>query len=248
MRNKVNDNLSVLAIIPARGGSKRIPGKNTRKLNEIPLIAYTIQAALATSAIERVIVSTDDQIIAKVALKYGAEVPFIRPVSLAQDGTPDQPVLCHTLDWLEENENYVPDIILHLRPTTPFKTPALLTQVIDRMHHDPEINLVSTMTKCEGVFHPYWMYSTAKNGWAELFIEGVKISEYYQSQLLPPAYRLNGVVDAIRPHILYQSNRYREEKNTALVEVSEQIAMDIDTEFDFQMCEMIIQLQSHQSC
>ena len=229
----------ILAIIPARGGSKRVPQKNIRLLSGKPLIAYTIQVALQTEVIHRVIVTTDDEKIAGVAKKCGAEVPFMRPASLAKDSTSDQPVLQHTLDWLKENQNYIPDIVLHLRPTTPFKTSQIITKVIERMV-ETDANRVCTMTKCNGVHHPYWMYSLSDDGLAKPFIDGIDISNYYQSQLLPPAYRLNGVVDAIKTCVVYNKN-YINEKNIAVVVVSEESAIDIDTEFDFQVCEMILQ-------
>jgi CMP-N-acetylneuraminic acid synthetase len=234
----------ILAIIPARGGSKRVPQKNIRLLNGQPLISFAIQAALQTTDVHRVIVSTDDETIAGVARKYGAEVPFMRPASLAKDSTPDQPVLQHTLGWLKENQNYIPDIVLYLRPTSPFKTSKIITEVIQRML-ETDANRVCTMTKCNGVHHPYWMYSLSDDGLAKPFIDGIDISNYYQSQLLPPVYRLNGVVDAIKTSAVYNKN-YLNEKNMAVVVVSEESAMDIDTEFDFQVCEMLLQKKKNE--
>lgn len=113
---------NIIAIIPARGGSKGIPRKNIRLLHGKPLIAWTIETALSTSCLKRVIVSTDDEEIAEVAEKYGAEVPFLRPKKYAQDDTTDMPVYEHTLHWLEENERYIPDIVVWLRPTAPLRT------------------------------------------------------------------------------------------------------------------------------
>src|SRR3989337_3169724 len=117
------NNLNVLALIPARGGSKSIPQKNIRSFAGHPLIAYSIVAGLAAQTVNRVIVSTDDEEIATVARHYGAEVPFLRPAELAQDGTPDLPVFQHALYWLEENEGYQVEIVVQLRPTSPFRRP-----------------------------------------------------------------------------------------------------------------------------
>ena len=106
----------VLAIIPARGGSKGIPRKNIRSFAGHPLIAYSIAAAKQSQTVTRVIVSTDDEEIAAVARQYGAETPFLRPAELAEDTTLDLPVFQHALNWLAEHENYHPQLVIQLRP------------------------------------------------------------------------------------------------------------------------------------
>jgi N-acylneuraminate cytidylyltransferase len=116
-------NMQVLAIIPARGGSKSIPRKNIRPLAGHPLIAYSIAAALEAHSVTRTIISTDDEEIAEVARRYGAETPFLRPAEFAQDNTTDLPVFEHALGWLMENEAYNPDIVVQLRPTSPIRPP-----------------------------------------------------------------------------------------------------------------------------
>ncbi len=110
----------VLAVIPARGGSKGIPRKNIRQFAGYPLIAYSIAAGLQAEMVTRVIVSTDDEEIAQVSRQFGAEVPFFRPTELAQDNTTDLPVFQHALRWLKEHEGYEPDVVVQLRPTSPF--------------------------------------------------------------------------------------------------------------------------------
>ena len=111
-------NNEVLAIIPARGGSKGIPRKNIRPFAGHPLIAYSIAAALQAGTVSRVIVSTEDQEIAEVARRYGAETPFMRPAELAADRTTDLPVFQHALNWLAAHEHYYPEIVLHLHADT----------------------------------------------------------------------------------------------------------------------------------
>ena len=111
----------ILALIPARGGSKGIPRKNIRDFAGYPLIAWSIAAALQAKSISRVIVSTDDREIAEVARQYGAETPFMRPQELAQDRTTDFPVFVHALKWLEDIEAYSPKIVVQLRPTSPIR-------------------------------------------------------------------------------------------------------------------------------
>jgi CMP-N-acetylneuraminic acid synthetase len=111
----------VLALIPARGGSKGIPRKNIRDFSGYPLIAWSIAAAKQSELVTRVIVSTDDEEIAAVARAWGAETPFLRPAEFAEDKTTDLPVFVHALAWLAENENYRPDVVVQLRPTSPIR-------------------------------------------------------------------------------------------------------------------------------
>src|SRR4030042_4005053 len=112
-RSSVKKN--VVARIPARGGAKGITKKNTRLLAGKPLIAYTIEAVKGCSLVDRIIVSTDDEEIREVSIKYGAEVPFLRPAELAQDDTPTEPVLKHCVEWLEKKESYRVDVVLFLQ-------------------------------------------------------------------------------------------------------------------------------------
>lgn len=230
--------MKVLAIIPARGGSRRVPKKNIRLLAGKPLIAYTIEVALQTGCIDRVIVSTDDDEIAYIAQKYGAEVPFMRPAGLAQDDTPDQPVFRHALDWLKEHEDYVPDVVLNLRPTSPFKTPEIIEEVVRRMA-ETDADVVRTLSRVSGVHHPYWMYRLSEEGRAHPFVSEIKVADYYQSQLLPPVYRINGLVDAIRPRAIYEGNFLNATSMIAVV-VSDEASIDADTELDLKLCEVLL--------
>mgnify|MGYP006269725145 CR=1 FL=1 len=115
----------ILAIIPARGGSKGIPRKNIRNFAGYPLVAWSIAAGLQARTVTRVVVSTDDEEIAAVARQYGAETPFLRPAELARDETPDLPVFEHALKFLEEVEGYKPEVVVQLRPTSPGAPPAM---------------------------------------------------------------------------------------------------------------------------
>jgi len=113
--------MEILAIIPARGGSKGIPGKNIKSFSGHPLITWTISASLASAKISRTIVSTDNKDIKDIALQYGAEVPFLRPPELATDEAQTEPVLLHVLQKLQESENYIPDAVVLLQPTSPIR-------------------------------------------------------------------------------------------------------------------------------
>ncbi|MHB1385272.1 MAG: acylneuraminate cytidylyltransferase family protein, partial [Bellilinea sp.] len=128
----------VLAVIPARGGSKGIPHKNIRPFAGHPLIAYSIMAARQAETVTRVIVSTDDPQIAAAAREYGAEVPFMRPDELAQDHTLDLPVFQHALAWLIANEAYSPDVVVHLRPTSPVRPIGLVDEAVRLLLDNPE--------------------------------------------------------------------------------------------------------------
>jgi len=120
----------ILAIIPARSGSKGVVDKNIKLLAGRPMLAYTIAAALLTPSIARVIVSTDSQRYADIAMGYGAEVPFLRPAELSQDLSTDYDVMKHLLDWLQENEDRYPEFLVHLRPTTPLRDPTHIANAI----------------------------------------------------------------------------------------------------------------------
>lgn len=231
--------MKTIGIISARAGSKRVPNKNIKDLCGKPLISYTIEAALKSRLLDRVIVSTDGEEIAEVAKSLGVEVPFMRPKEFSQDNTPDKPVFNHALNWLSSNENYVVDAVVILRPTTPFKTAELIDEAI-LLLETYNADSVRTVTRAEGVYHPYWMYNKSEEGRASAFVEGIDISKYYQSQLLPPAYRLNGVVDVIKAEQIMSDSVSLYGDDMRILEISESISMDIDTPLDFEICEALM--------
>lgn len=147
----MTSNLQYLAIIPARGGSKGVPGKNIREISGKPLIAWSIEHARSVPSIRHVVVSTDDIEIAEVARHYGAEVPFMRPAHLAEDSTPTEPVLEHALDWYVSNGKS-PDAIILLQPTSPCRRPNALALAIEQFETDGADSLLSV---CEN-HHFFW--------------------------------------------------------------------------------------------
>ena len=152
---------NVLALIPARGGSKGLPGKNILPLAGHPLIAYSIEAARLAPGITRVIVSTDSQEIAEVARCYGAEVPFLRPAAYAADDSLDFDVFFHALNWLKENENYTPDLLVQLRPTSPIRYVADIENCLGRLAENPGADSLRIVTKA---FHtPYKMWQLGED-------------------------------------------------------------------------------------
>lgn len=230
---------SVLGLIPARGGSRGIPLKSLRLLGGVPLIAHTIRAALASDRLTRVIVSTDHEGIADVAAREGAEVPFLRPASLAQDDTADYPVVRHAIDWLESTQQRVPEILALLRPTTPFKSASSINAAVELLSRTGA-EAVRSVTRVEGVHHPYWMYRLGDGDRATTFVQGIDVErDYYRRQLLPPVFRLNGVVDALNvPRMVARGTMYGSDIRG--LPVDEEEALDIDTEIDLLVCEAML--------
>lgn len=155
-----------LALIPARGGSKSIPQKNIVDLEGKPLIAHVIEAVKKSSAVNRIIVSTDDMEIVNVAKEFGVEVPFMRPKELAQDNTPTIPVVEHAIWWLENNENYKPDYILLVQPTEPFVTSEQIDELL-RLVIEKNADSGITMIPVPRNFHPYHVRKLNQKGYLE---------------------------------------------------------------------------------
>ncbi len=202
----------IIAIIPARGGSKRIPRKNVKVLGGKPLIAWTIEHAKKSKHINRIVVSTDDQETAAVATSYGAEVPFMRPSELAEDMTPDLPVFQHALVWLKENEEYVPDVVVQLRPTSPLRSVEDVDAAIELLLAHPEVDSVRTVIEAEP--SPYKMYKISSDGLLSpiLAIAGEKGFINMPTQALPKAYRHIGTADVIWPRTLLEKNHMSGDK------------------------------------
>ncbi len=190
----------VLAIIPARGGSKGIPRKNIRLFAGYPLIAYSIAAARQAATVSRVIVSTDDEEIADTARHFGAETPFLRPAELAGDHTPDLPVFQHALKWLGEAEGYLPEIVVHLRPTTPIRPPDLVDRAVHMLLLHPEADSIRGITPARQNPYKMWLMEDLANPIHPL-VSAAGIDEPYNAprQDLPAAYAHTGLIDAIRP-------------------------------------------------
>lgn len=191
--------VEVLALIPARGGSKGIPRKNIRLFCGYPLIAWSIAAALQGKTVTRTLVSTDDEEIAAIARQFGAETPFLRPVELAQDDTTDQPVFEQALKWLAENENYRPDVVVQLRPTSPIRPHDCVDRAVRLLLEHPEADCVRGIIPAGQNPHKMWRIDPESGRMIPLLtVEGV--SEPYNAprQVLPQIYWQTGHVDAIQ--------------------------------------------------
>jgi CMP-N,N'-diacetyllegionaminic acid synthase len=222
---------NVVAIIPARGGSKGLPQKNIKPLAGKPLVAYSIEAAKASPLVDRVIVSTDDEEIARVAREYGAEVPFMRPAELAADMAPTEPVLKHAVEWLEENENYHVDIVLFLQPTDIFRKKSMIEGVIRRLLED------------DGIDSCFVAYATHKNFWRRPGDQWVRLAPdiaYGPRQTREHLYREDtGIACATRAEFIRQGKRLGPRVDI-IVNYDETSWIDIHDEFTFWLAEKVI--------
>jgi len=229
----------VLAIIPARGGSKGIPRKNIRDFAGFPLIAYSIAAGLQSKYVTRTIVSTDDEEIAAVARKYGAETPFLRPAEFSQDNTTDLPVFKHALEWLKENEGYMPDIVIQLRPTSPIRPRSCVDDAIQILIDHPEADSVRGVV--ESGQNPFKMWRVDAKGVMHplLTVEGVKEAYNAPRQQLPTTYWQTGHIDAIRPRAILEKNSMSGDVIMVL-HIDPRFTVDIDSPADWIQYERLV--------
>ena len=218
--------MEILALITARGGSKTIPHKNIMPFHGKPLIAWSIEAALNSKSISRVVTSTDNLDIANIAKKFGSEVPFIRPEKYAQDDTTDYPVFKHALDWLSINESYNPDMVIHLRPTTPLRPASLIDKGVDLMI--AKENADSLRCVCQPLNNPFKMWSIDNDGFMHSLCDSGIYEQYnHPRQLLPEAYWQVGTLDIIRSKTILEKKSMSGEDILSLV-IDTKFAVDID--------------------
>jgi len=220
----------ILALIPARSGSQGVPDKNIRPLMGRPLIAYSIEHALRCPSITRVIVSTDSEVYAKIARAAGAEVPFLRPVEFAQDRSTDLDVFLHTLAWLKENEGYIPDLCVHLRPTCPVRRTEDIEEAIRILHERPDCDSVRTVAPA--VKTPFKMWFLREDHCIVPVLQS-DVPEAYNlpRQLLPPVHMQIGCIDVVRTSVLLEK---RSMTGDRIYGYSVDASVDIDTPEDFQ--------------
>ncbi len=231
--------MQILALIPARGGSKSIPHKNIRPLAGVPLIAYSIAAASQSQSITRTIVSTDDEEIARIARQFGAETPFLRPAEFAQDSTLDYPVFTHALSWLNDHESYQPDILVQLRPTSPIRPPGCIDQAVQVLLEHPEADSVRGVIPSGQ--NPFKMWQITPQGSMTPLLSVPGIPEPFNTprQSLPPTYWQTGHIDAIRLSTITHKGSLSGNVVYPL-EIDPRYAIDIDTLRDWQRAEWLI--------
>jgi YrbI family 3-deoxy-D-manno-octulosonate 8-phosphate phosphatase len=231
--------MEILALIPARGGSKSIPRKNIKLLAGFPLLAYSIAAAMQSALVSRTIVSTDDDEIACTGQSYGAEAPFLRPADLAGDDTTDFPVFAQALHWLKEKEGYQPDIVVQLRPTSPIRPPECVDQALQILIEHPDAESVRGVIPSGQ--NPYKMWRVDGQGRLAPLLSLPGVEEPYNAprQALPQSFWQTGHIDAIRLSTILKKNSLSGEVILPLY-IDPRYAIDIDTLRDWERAEWII--------
>lgn len=228
----------MLAVIPARGGSKGLPRKNVLPVCGIPLIAHSLRCAAMTKVVDRVIVSTDDPEIAAVARAHGADVPFMRPPELAQDDTPMVPVLTHALSTIEHLEGRRYESVLLLDPTSPARLPEDITRAAE---------MLSTSQAADGVvacsrpsFNPFWVGVSVTDGMLKRVFEPEKT--FARRQDVPKFYRVNGALYLWRRDFLVATDAsWLTAGKHLLLEIPEARAFSIDDEYELRLLELQIE-------
>ena len=223
------ETLTLLALIPARGGSKGIPRKNIRQFCNKPLLQWSIDAALSAKCVDRVVVSTDDLEIADVAKTCGAEVPFLRPGELATDEAPGIATVFHALEQMP----HVRDVLL-LQPTSPLRNTADIEGIVDLRNSTGRESAVSVTPASK---HPAWMYGLTDNQHLEPLLP---LDVAYSRQQLPPAYLLNGALYLASRAFLLKERRFIVSDTVGYVMPIER-SVDIDTPLDWRWAEFLME-------
>jgi CMP-N,N'-diacetyllegionaminic acid synthase len=238
--------MKITAIIPARGGSKGIPGKNIKLLNNKPLIAYSIEQAQKSNYINEIVVTTDDEKIAEVAKEYYADVPYLRPKEISGDLATDYEFIKFHLDWCKQNDKIMPDLIVQLRPTYPLRKVEILDNCLEIMMNSfqaiPYYDSLRTIIPNEKT--PYKMYTLSdnENFLLPLFdqVNGIKEPYNQPRQILPKTYLHNGYIDIIKVKSFIDLDSITGQKIYPYILSKEEI-FDIDTYEDWEKVEKVIQ-------
>lgn len=233
---------NLLAVIPARGGSRSVPRKNIAPVAGKPLIAWTIRAAQRSQSISRLIVSTDDEQIAHTARQYGAEVPFLRPTELARADTPGVDPIVHAVEWLHQHEHYQPEYVMVLQPTSPLRTAEDIDAAVQLATERNADSVVSVTTTRH---HPYWMKRVAEDGSLHNFV--AQDRAYTRRQDLPSAYALNGALYLARREVLLVQRSFYANQTYGYIMPPER-SHDVDTPWDLHIVQLVLQdRQAHES-
>ncbi len=231
----------VFAVIPARGGSKGVPGKNLRAVGRYPLIAYSIAAAELCPGVDRAVVSTDSPEIAGVARGFGAEVPFLRPKEFAKDQSPDIDFVLHLIRWLREQEGIVPDYLVNLRPTTPLRDPALVDAAIGSIRSTEN---ATSLRSVHPLAEPPQKMMGIRNGFLTGLFPDDPRPEYFNlpRQAFSPAYHPNGYVDIYLPRLVMETRSLHGPRILGYVTPA---TVEIDTPEDIAYLEYLLERSGH---
>ena len=226
----------IVALIPARGGSKGVPRKNIKLLGKNPLIAYTIEASLAAYVIDRTIVSTEDEEIAQISQDYGAEIPFMRPAELSGDVVLDFSVIKHCLDYLIQINNK-PEILVFLRPTMPLRTSQEIDTAVQMLLENKSADCIRTARPVP--YPPYWMKKINSSGYLEPYDEHVVPFAMTRRHDLPTVVMCDGYVDAAKVKSVLKEDKFP--PGNILAYYRENVPfIDIDTPEDWEYCEYFL--------
>ena len=225
---------NIVCVIPARSGSKGIADKNILNLGGHPLMAWSITTAKQSKVINRIIVSTDSKKYQKIGLKYGAEVPFLRPANISKDDSTDLEFFKHVLDFLKK-DSYSPDLFVHLRPTTPLRDSLVVDKAIKNFDKEKYTSLRS-VHKLNTPIHKTFKI---ENNQLVSFVEGDKSIDKFNEprQKFIESYQANGYVDIVNPNFIIQTNLLHGDKCKAFIT---ERTYDIDEENDFKDLEYIV--------
>lgn len=229
--------MEVLAIIPARSGSKSVKDKNIRLINGKPMLAYSIEHAKKSSSINRTIISTDSKEYADIAAKYGCEVPFLRPNEYATDTALDFDVFFHALTFLREQEKYVPDIVVQLRPTYPIRCVDDIDNMVDLLISHKEADSVRCIVKAREIPHKMWKRDGDK---IEPLLSDIHEAYNMPRQALPDIYYQNACIDVIRASTILEKKSM---SGDFILGYEMTHNFDIDTEEDFLRASRLIELE-----
>lgn len=229
--------MKILGFIPARAGSKRISGKNIMLLAGKPLLAYTVEAAKKSKYINKVLVSTDSENIAKIAKQYGAEAPFLRPEEISGEDSTEMQFFEHALDWLAKNENYVPDLIVLLYPTSPFRRPETIDRAVEKIFKYPDADSLRSIKLCSEHPHKMWVID---NNLLKPLIKSERSSSHTLSyQLLPKVYVQNASIYITKPKTIREMKSPIGDIVVPFI-MDETESIDINNPIDFKIAEMVV--------
>ena len=230
---------NILAVIPARSGSKSVKDKNIRLINGKPMMAYSIEHALKSKYINRVIVSTDSEEYAEIAKEYGAEVPFLRPADISQDLSLDLEVFEHALAFLKEKEGYEADIVVQLRPTYPIRNVEDIDKMVELMINDESLDSIRCIAPAKEVAYKMWREN--EDGTIRPLLTDIDEAYNMPRQQLPKIYYQNACIDVIRGNVITEQHSMSGNK---IYGYKMDHNFDIDTEEEFLKAEEYIKLTS----
>lgn len=237
--------MNVLGLITARGGSKGVPGKNIAPLHGRPLLAYTCEAATASQALSRVVLSTDSEAIAAVGRREGVDVPFMRPPHLSRDHTPSLDVALHAIDWLEANADWRTDILVLLQPTSPMRTARHIDEAVGVLLLDATVDTVVSVVDVPHRFNPFSIM-TVRDGRLQSYIPDPVPFDRYRRQNLPAFFARNGpAVLVTRTNVLVSEKSFYG-ANVQPYRMAALDSLDVDTELDLVCIAAALEYRSRQ--